>query len=309
MNTDGNHKLINLHRSDRSSVGVDLDTGAFLESIRQTLQKKGWMTETDAFINKYDISVEKNSEHGIKLNEVLEDEQDLSIGNPVRLNNLDGVTIQYFDEMSFDKKSILLSEKYCNVFSGMTINGGRFSQTGKQLYRFAENYIPTAVNPNPNVESEELFTFSEDTHSMQTSGAISGSISLSIPWVNAEVTFDHVKSKLRSGNKVRSYYTKRFLYHKAHVSANIDEMVIEEDFAQAVKNAVSGKEYSINGYQHLVEILNTYGWYVPVVQFIQQKFRKLIVSKKPIRKKHRSVLKSKHLFQILEVMLNLELIR
>lgn len=264
MNTDGNHKLINLHRSDRGSVGVNLDTGASLETIRQTLQEGGLMTETDAFINKYDINVEKNSEHQIKLNEVLENDQDLCIGNPVRLNNLDGVTIQYFDEMSFDKKSVLLSEKYCNVFSGMTINGGRLSQTGRKLYHFAENYIPTAVNPNPNIETEELLTFSEDIHSIQSSGAVFASISLSTPWVNAEATFEHVKSKSRSGSKIRSYYTKRYLYPKAHMSVDSNKMVIEKDFARALINALSGREYSINGYQQLVEVLNTYGWYVPV---------------------------------------------
>lgn len=48
------------------------------------------------------------------------------------------------------------------------------------------------------------------------------------------------------------------------MSADSNKMIIEGDFAQALINAVSGREYSINGYQHLVEVLNTYGWYVPV---------------------------------------------
>lgn len=265
MSNNTNFKLINLFRSDRGSLCIRLDTAASLETIRRTLQDYNRMTETDLFINKYGISVEKSSERAIRLDEVLKNEHDLSIGDTVRLNNLDGVTIQYFDEMSFDQKSLLLSKKYCDIFCGMTIEHGQFVPTGKELFRFAQNYIPTAVNPNPNFESEELSTFSEVLLSLQYSGAISGSISLNTPWVSSQATYEHAKSHTRSGSKVRSYYTKRFLFYKAHISTDINQMLVEEDFAQAVKNAVLGRERSINGYECLVGVLNSYGWYVPVM--------------------------------------------
>lgn len=260
---DINFKLINLHHSDRSSLAVRLNIDDTLEIIRQILQEKSLMTERDFFINNVDVQVERDSENGIKLNEVLKNENKLDIGNPVRLNNLNGVMVQYFDEMSFDQKCILLSEKYCNIYNGLTIKDGHFKLTDRKLYKFDETYVPTALNPSPNIESEELLTFSEDTFSLQCNGVISESIPLTKPWRTAHATYEYVKI-YSPADKIRSYYTKRFLYYKVHLSTDIDKLIVDEDFVQAIKNAVSGRERSINGYQHLVEVLNTYGWYIPI---------------------------------------------
>lgn len=253
--------LVNVRNTNGRSDSSLLDTNLSLDRIRQNLQTQHYMAADDVFFNT-DVGVNRNDERNIRLYQLLGQGNELYIGVPGSIDNVTGS--ESFTTMTFNQQRSLLGDAHIDVHNGLTIRNGNLTQTNKKLFKFANNYVPSANNPNQLLDSEELYTFTDESHSMQCSGVNSASISLSTPWVSAGVNYDHAKSNSSSRGTVRSYYTKRFLFNKAHLSTDPGQLIIDNEFAQQIKRAVSGHERSISGYENLVGVLNNYGWYIPL---------------------------------------------
>lgn len=99
---------------------------------------------------------------------------------------------------------------------------------------------------------------------MQTSGVNSSAISLAKPWATVEASFDDAKKEPTTTKKVRSYYTERLICDKVYLSIDPEQIIPDYGFIQKVKAAVANKENEVDKYQALVEVLNEWGWYVPL---------------------------------------------
>lgn len=163
-------------------------------------------------------------------------------------------TIVYIND-----SEILQNVKICN---GMTYTDGKFRQTYRQVYKFIDNQIPSALTPEL-IKKEEVYAFTEDVHTMQCSGVTSGSVSLNTPWLTAEANFNFAKENSKAAGKVLSYNTFRYLIQKRAFSAAEDQLEISDQFYDVIKRAVSARR-DVDKYYKLVEALNQWGWYVPL---------------------------------------------
>lgn len=154
-----------------------------------------------------------------------------------------------------------------NVYNGLSFrsdstNVEKFTQTYEKLYKFVDGYVPHGQMLK-STKYSELFTFTEDTHSMQCSGLDSFSLSITTPWVSGKANYEYAKSKSHTNGTVKSYLTTRYVCEKASFSNSIDQLIIEDSFFTALRGAVIDSEDSINGYEYLVNVLNRYGWHIP----------------------------------------------
>lgn len=148
------------------------------------------------------------------------------------------------------------------TFRTDSTNYGEFTQTYEKLFKFARGYVPEGQRLHA-TKHIELFTFTEDTHSLQCNGLESSSLSLKTPWVSAKANYDYATSRSNSNGKVKSYLTTRYICKKASYSNDFDQLIIENSFYRALRSAVTNNENSIDGYEYLVEVLNRYGCYIP----------------------------------------------
>lgn len=169
------------------------------------------------------------------------------------------------DDLGSSGTISMLEHTNINVYNGLSFrldSTAKFAQTYEKLYKFADNYVPNGEMLK-SAKFKEMFTFTEDTHSMQCSGLDSFTMSLTTPWVSAKANYDYAKSKSHSNGKVKSYLTTQYICETASYSNDIDQLIIEESFHTALRTAVTGNEDSISGYEYLVNVLNRYGWYIP----------------------------------------------
>lgn len=261
-----NNILIAIRNSNRRSESVSLNLSSTLENIRNVLAENQLMNENDRFMNN-NIPVNKKSEQNTTLGALLGIRRELIIGAPGSIGDLND-EVKY-TLMTFEEKRFLLGEENINVYNGLTIEKGsadnvEFKRKFKKLYKFADDYEPSANNPIIPFKSKEFTAFTEDAHSMQCSGVNSTSISLTTPWITAEANFEHAKSKLQSSGHIKSYYTKRFTNNKVELSVDPAHIIVEDEFVNAFKNVMTAHERPMDCCYDLVSILNEYGWYIPL---------------------------------------------
>lgn len=258
------HKLINVKNTKGQSESMQLDFNANLEDTRLILKYYNVMTDSDRFIFN-NVAVNQDSERETKLSEILKNEIELNIGAAGSINNLPGE--QKYNSMNIDQKLFILGAHNLKVCNGLTIkkeDDVKLFQTYKKLYRFADNYAPQGINPPTLLAIEELYTFTEESHSMQYSGVNSASVSLSIPNASVQANYEYAKNNSQSNDELDTYLTKRYLYKKIDIFVDPTRLIVEDDFLHVVRNAVRGFERSIDGYTNLVNVLNEYGWYIPI---------------------------------------------
>lgn len=264
--------LVKVINANKISLSILLDVESNLDQIRIILQHQNppLMVAGDYFISN-DVVVNKCDEVAIKLSVVLKNENELYVGPRGSFNTIDDKNI--FNGMNLDQKLFVLGSQNLNIYNGITIEKANTNltlrQTHKKLYKFADNYVPNGINSDKTIDYEELYTFTEETHSMQYSGVTSTSVSLTVPYVSAESTFEYAKSKSHKDGKVNSYYTKRYLFKKVDLRADYDKLIVNEEFIGKIEDAIRGYEetynpQAINGYENLVRVLNEYGWYAPI---------------------------------------------
>lgn len=246
--------LVNVTNSNGRRDSIDLDTDLYLSDIRIILTQRNLMNNNDAFIHA-NKCVDKFYETLIALKPMLTSNT-LNIGYPVAID------VSFFDMNNY-QKSEFLGKKNINVFSGLTLTDDGLTPTNKKLFRFAENYVPSAKNADAMIDKEGFYTFTIESRSMQRRGVDYTNLALNTPWTSALANFEYAKNKHQSKKTVNSYFTTRFTSNKIHLITDQTQLIIEEDFAQELKNAVTGHEYSITGYRNLVALLNQYGWYIP----------------------------------------------
>lgn len=259
--------LILIKNSDGRRIQESLDPSLKLKDVRTILILKKFMTEDDNFIYNNEV-LARTEEANRNYADILSDNV-LSIGVPTVTDSsgeLSGPA--RFQGMNFNEKRDLLGERNVNVFTGLTfkeVNSNvTFTQTFKKLYKFAADYVPTSIYAGKEVDSEEIISYSQDVNSVMCSGVNSTSVTLSTPWVQGQAGFTDAQERSKSSDKVKSYHTQRYLRNMVKLQADINKLIIEDEFADALKNAVYGLGVSKKACLNLVAVLNEYGWYIPI---------------------------------------------
>jgi hypothetical protein len=118
--------------------------------------------------------------------------------------------------------------------------------------------------PRINTELTSNYSFSKVTHDLTVFGSSSTSVSFSSPYASGEAEFKHEQSKTTSSSKVTEYLVARYVVRKAILDVDPTKLRPADAFVAAVKKAVTGKEDSQEGYTNLMQVLNDWGYYVPI---------------------------------------------
>ncbi|QQG27841.1 hypothetical protein JFY74_17475 [Pectobacterium carotovorum] len=255
------NKLIKVQRSDGDSRSFSLDTEDMLKETRASLTNPphSFMDDQDAFIFK-NSEIDRSAEILIKLESLLGDSDILNIGTAGDIGGDDGV--QRYNRMSKADKLALF--KNIQIYRGLTVDQKGFSKTFKNLYQLADTYMPEANDPYVLTELQQSYTFTEVTHTMERSGVQSGSISLTTPWGGGETNYKYAQEHSESSSQTNTFMTQRFLSRKIDLSIDDKKLIADKNFVLAVQQAVKGHERSIDGYANLVNVLNEFGWYIPI---------------------------------------------
>ncbi|KAG4077323.1 hypothetical protein HA402_009724 [Bradysia odoriphaga] len=278
--TADNLELVTVEHTNGNVTAQLLNLDEKLSAIRKLLQKDSVMKTTDFFLLMGKAALKIKDEGSITLRKffnmqpVSDDDSEskpttnvLKIGTPLKPfeDVVDFTRLDYTQKLAFLTTGIS-NIKVCN---GMCIEHDaadkvKLVRKFHKLYRFANGYLPSEMKPSIEFDFESLLTFSEETHSMQTSGVNKTSVSLSTPWVSGEVSYEEAKKDSTSSGKVRSYFTERHVCNKIDLSIDPEQIVPDYEFIQKVKAAVMNKNDPIDKCCALVSLLNEWGWYVPL---------------------------------------------
>lgn len=262
-----NGRLITVKNTNGKSLSGFYDLDADLTIIRKLITKAGLMGATDVFIFN-NSALEVDHEAWITLQALLGEEGvELTIGTPGKVPSeiVDYAKLDYNDKLAFLGNGI----SSINVFNGLSMETNasdlvQFVRKFKTLFRFVNGYYPAEVKPSLLFDFESQLTFSEESHSLTTSGVEKTTVSLTTPWVSGEASYEHAKSKTTSSKKVRTYFTERHNCNKINLSIDPEKIVPDFEFIKNVKDAVTKYDDGVDKYQALVEVLNKFGWYIPL---------------------------------------------
>ncbi|MEI8630956.1 hypothetical protein P4S72_00245 [Vibrio sp. PP-XX7] len=245
----------------KSTKSFVLNTDAKLDETRQTLTEppNSFMTTADSFLND-GSPIQKGSEKLIPLNALTGTGNVLNIGSGADIGGNDGV--QRYNQMSeADKIALFENIQICR---GLGVDSTGFRKTFKNLYDWKAGHLPEANMPRVLTQMKQSYTFNEQTHTLETNGVQSGSVSLTTPFGGGSSNFTLAQSHSEDSKTVTEYMTQRYLSNKVDLHVSKDNLKGNPAFIEAVKIAVKGRETSIDGYESLVIVLNEWGWYIPL---------------------------------------------
>ncbi|OJH41004.1 MAC/perforin domain-containing protein [Cystobacter ferrugineus] len=253
--------LIKVDRSDGESRSFALDPNAKLDATRNALTSppNSFMSEQDAFLND-NSPIDRSAERLIPLTSLVQGTNTLRIGQAGDIGGDDGVD-RYNRLSEADKRALF---ENIQIRRGLTVDAAGFKKTFKDLYDWRQGLLPTANMPRALTLLAQSYTFTERTHSLETSGVQSGSVSITTPWGGSEANYQYAQQHSSSSQKISQYITQRYLSNKVDLDIKVRDLQVTPAFLKAVQDAVKDKQGNINGYQDLVLVLNEWGWYVPL---------------------------------------------
>ena len=241
-----------------------LDVTMNLDEIRNELEKKGLMSPTDYFLLDGKTEVDKEQEGLIPLSSIVK-EGLIVIGMPAGIPSA-GDGVDAYNAMSGAEQNSLLMN--IQIFRGLTITKDKgFVKTFKDLYSW--NQSPVANNPRTVSQVQTSYSFNEVTHMLHVFGSDSASVSLNAPFGDAEANFKHEQSKETSSKNVTEYLISRFVLNKVELKTDKNNIICSPAFIGAVENAIAdyanGSDTNgITAYSKLLDVLNEWGYYVPL---------------------------------------------
>lgn len=245
----------------QTSKSFALDTSEKLSETRTILSEppNSFMTEADDFLND-GSPIQRSAESLIALSAISGEENAISIGSGADIGGDDGV--QRYNRMSEASKRALFDN--IQIRRGLTVDNTGFKKTFKNLYDWKNSRLPEANMPRVLTEVEQHFTFTKDTFTLETSGVQSGSISLTAPFGDAKANYKYAQEHKESTSTTTEYMTQRYLSKKVDLNVPVAYLEANLEFLAAVKNAIKDREDSIDGYEALANVLNDWGWYIPL---------------------------------------------
>lgn len=244
-----------------TSKSFALDTSDLLSETRKELTDppNSFMKESDFFLND-NSPIQRSAESLIKLISISGDDNAINIGDGADIGGDDGV--QRYNNMSEASKRKLFNN--IQIRRGLTVEKTGFKKTFKDLYDWKDNQLPEANMPRILTLVEQKYTFTKDTFTLETSGVQSGSISLTAPFGDTKSNYEYAQEHKESSSTTTEYMTQRYVSQKVDLNVPINYLEPNMDFIAAVNAAVTDRERSIDGYEALVNVLNEWGWYIPL---------------------------------------------
>ncbi len=259
------NRLITVKKTTGDSKAFYLDTSAKLDEIRQQLKSEGFMTDQDYFLIGSDgTQVAKSQERIIPLSALIGENDAITIGveNPISsIANNDGV--ERYNLLNDDQKRGLFNN--IQIYRGLTMTESLgFAKTFKDLVSWQDDQLPVANQPRILTEVQSHFSFSKVTHEMTVFGVDKASVSFSSPFLTARSEYEHEKKNTENSSLVTEYLTAKYIARKVSLSIASQILVVNSQFLVAVRDAIENNENNINGYANLLEVLNEWGYYVPL---------------------------------------------
>ncbi|MBL6448200.1 hypothetical protein JMN32_17935 [Fulvivirga sp. 29W222] len=258
-------KLITVNNTNSGAdKSVELDINAKLSDTRKTLENLGLMSQEDFFLENGKTEIEKPQEPQIPLSEVVYDGK-LTVGSPQLPG---GNAVDRYNQMSVAEKNALFSN--IQIFRGLTVTQELgFGKTFKDLYYWKDGNMPAANNPRILTEVDYSYTFNKVTSMLTTFGSDSGSISFESPYASAEANFKYEQEHSTSSEEVTEYLNARFIVRKVELDVAMNSLSVNPEFIHAIEEAVkncdpNNNSQGMQGYSNLLEVLNEWGYYVPL---------------------------------------------
>jgi hypothetical protein len=253
--------LVKVSRSNHESRSFALEDTDKLNATRATLSQPphNFMQPEDAFLHD-GSTLDRSAEVLIPLSSLMGDGKTIHIGASGGLSAADGV--DRYNRMSEGDKRALFENLHTR--RGLTVDAHGFKVSFQNVYEWRDGGLPRARTPSPLTQLSHSYTFTEETHTFETSGVHSGSVSLTTPFGGGEANFRVAQSRNTSSKHVTQYMTERYLSNKVDLDVSARQLRVAEPFLAAVRAAAHGRRGNINGYQDLVKVLNEWGWYVPL---------------------------------------------
>ncbi len=251
---------IHVTRTNDRKYLIPLNPDETLTQVRAVLQSRSHMNGADRFFTTDGVQVDLADEDSFKLSVILKDEA-FTVGLGSGADQVHGDDASQ-DELKTSEKADLLYEK-CELLNGYLTK----TERGEMMFtkgasRVMEEFasLPKMDTPQQNMHNESFMSFSKFEHEMDVQGVNTTSVSFSSPFGGADASISNENDQNIKTSESAAYFTLKRFVPKAAVTLSEVDMIPSSDFTKALATAV--KTSGPNGYEELINALNTYGYYV-----------------------------------------------
>ncbi|MDX2241926.1 MAG: hypothetical protein NW224_14670 [Leptolyngbyaceae cyanobacterium bins.302] len=255
-------KLITISKAGQVSKSMSLDPDDLLNVVRQQLEKAGYMSSSDLFLNQ-GSEIDQDQESSITLADLLGTTTAITIGagtivDPIGVD--DGV--QHYKELSGAQKYAIFTN--IDIFKGLTFKESGFGPTFHNVYSWKNGKFPSPVKPRISTQIDYSYSFSKLAQTMEENSVDKGSVSLESPYVDASAEFSYEKTKSTSSENVTEYITGKYTVRKVMAQVQMSDLEVESAFEKAVDSAIHSNNNPFQQYYALLKVLNEWGYYIPL---------------------------------------------
>lgn len=250
-------KLIKVKHTNGSAWSVALEETQTLCEARSRLIQEKYMSAGDYFIFE-GTKVSTTSEGELKLSDLIGDTNTVFIGKGCTIG--ENVTFSEFEKLSNDEKISFFNQN--QLTRGITFTKDGISRSFYEL--FSLNTQPLTARNTVNTKIETSYAFSKVTRDINLLTSDKASVALHAPFASAKAEYEHEKETSRSTSELTEYLLSKYVVSPAGFRIEPSSMEVNMDFYNAVQAVVDSDETDSYIMGRLMEILNEWGFYVPL---------------------------------------------
>lgn len=236
------------------------ELNAKLKVIRADWEDKDRMQSFESFMKPKQINgktvysfIDKQDERSYILKAIIDENKSVKVGC---LNCGDAQNLVYREVV----------KKFLNgfTFEGKT---GKSELTARRVATLKAGHLDIA-DPTPSTLIKADYTFSENEFQKMKQGVSQSSLSLDVNAystdVDGGVSVGHESSQSSSGSSLTMHNIGRVLCQKKKLSLNSKLLKMDPLFFSDIKDALGSGQVDVRSAGKLVNVLNLYGWYLPL---------------------------------------------
>ncbi|RKJ37901.1 hypothetical protein D7X25_31395, partial [bacterium 1XD42-8] len=251
-------KLIKVKHTNGSAWSVALEETQTLCEVRSQLIQEKYMSDIDYFIFG-ETRVSIASESRLKLSDLIENTNAIFIGT----SSIIGENIKFSDFIKLTNNEKISYFNQSQLTRGITFTKDGVRRSFHEL--FSLNAQPLMARNTVNTKMDTSYAFSKVTRDINLMTSHKDSVAFHAPFASAKAEYEHEKEKSYSTSQITEYLLSTYSVSPAGFRIDPLSMEVNMDFYNAIKNVVYSDETDNYIMGRLMEVLNEWGLYVPLI--------------------------------------------
>lgn len=252
-------QLVTIKNKNGESGVFKISTEQTLSAARQLFMENHLMEKEDSFLF-HDSAVDLKSEDLIFLYEILDGDQVIHIGEKKGEGIQQDPNVEDYSDMTRTQREDLF--RRCQVFRGLILNPN--DGIRNSFYDlFSWKKLPSMNRPKVNTQEISCYSFSKITKEINLITDHKETLALESPFLDVSSEYHYEKKQSSESSETREYLLEKYQLLKAEFSLQLENLIPNPDFVQAIAKVISSPEGGKDKMCNLLHVLDQWGYYFP----------------------------------------------